>query len=55
MASLVNYDTRDDAPCRVRQRVHLHLRLQSNYMALCRCTDAVNGQMLDVFLALLKR
>ena len=32
MANPVNCDTRDDAPCRVQQRVHLHPQhLQSNH------------------------
>ena len=49
VANLADYDTRDDAPCTVQQRVHLHPGAYRAIMALCRCTDAANGQMLDVF------
>ena len=55
MANLVNCDTGDDAPCRVQQRVHLHPGAYRAIIALCRCTDAAKGQMLDVFSATKKK
>ena len=41
LANLVNYDTRDDAPCRVRQRVHLHPTFAER---LWLCADALTQQ-----------
>ena len=55
MANLADYDTRGDAPFRVQQRVHLHPGAYRAIMALCRCTDAAKGQMLDVFSATKKK
>ena len=55
MANLANYDTGDDAPCTVQQRVHLHPGAYRAIMTLCRCTDAAKGQMLDVFSAIKKK
>ncbi len=55
MANLADYDTRGDAPFRVQQRVHLHPGAYRAIMALCRCTDAANGQMLEVFSATEKK
>ena len=40
LADPVNYDTRDDASCRVQQRVHLHpWHLQSNHGSAIRLID----------------
>ena len=55
MANPADYDTRDDAPCWVQSRVHLHPSAYRAIMALCRCTDAAKGQMLDVFSATKKK
>ena len=55
MANLANYDTYDDAHCRAQSRVHLHPGAYRAIMALCRCADTANGQMLDVFSATKKK
>ena len=55
MVNPVNYDTKDDAPYRGQSRVHLHPGAYRAIMALCRCTDAAKGQMLDVFSATKKK
>ena len=55
MANPVNYDTGDDAPCWVQERVHLHPDAYRAIMALCRRTDEANVQMIDVFSATEKK
>ena len=55
MANPVDYDTRDS--CTLQDAIvgAFASAVYRAIMALCRCTDATNGQMLDVFSATEKK
>ena len=55
LANPVDNDTGDAMHPRVQEWVHFAPAVYRAIMALCRCTDAAKGQMLDIFSATKKK